>query len=204
MATPAQIQANRLNAQKSTGPSSVEGKAATRFNALKHGADAASQIIPGEDPEILADLTAEYYVQYRPEGPTEIALVETIVKADWNVRRFGRIETQLLNVLIDSQEPGDYPLGAAYVADAAGPGALQKVFRRQQAAQRDWYKARAELERVREQRATAVPASVQRQVSKPEPPKLLPANPPTMAALPHPRPIPGQNWVGSEPPEWRL
>ena len=36
MATPAQITANRLNAQRSTGPRSEEGKAASRFNALKH------------------------------------------------------------------------------------------------------------------------------------------------------------------------
>ena len=40
MATPAQIIANRLNALKSTGPRSAEGKAASRFNALKHAASA--------------------------------------------------------------------------------------------------------------------------------------------------------------------
>src|ERR1035437_7073149 len=33
MATPAQITANQANAQKSTGPRSVEGKSASRFNA---------------------------------------------------------------------------------------------------------------------------------------------------------------------------
>jgi hypothetical protein len=42
MATPAQIQANRLNAQKSTGPRSAEGKAASRFKRKRsrdsHGA----------------------------------------------------------------------------------------------------------------------------------------------------------------------
>jgi hypothetical protein len=50
MATPAQIAANRANAQKSTGPRTAEGKAASRLNALKHGLDAESLIIPGEDP----------------------------------------------------------------------------------------------------------------------------------------------------------
>jgi len=49
MATPAQIAANRTNAQKSTGPRSVEGKAASRFNALKHGMDAKSIVLPNED-----------------------------------------------------------------------------------------------------------------------------------------------------------
>jgi hypothetical protein len=58
MATPAQIAANQANAQKSTGPRSVEGKSVSRFNALKHGIDAASIVIPGEDPadyDALAD-----------------------------------------------------------------------------------------------------------------------------------------------------
>src|ERR1035437_7669571 len=59
MATPAQITANRANAQKSTGPRSVEGKSASRFNALKHGIDAASIVIPGEDPADYAALAAE-------------------------------------------------------------------------------------------------------------------------------------------------
>jgi hypothetical protein len=198
MATPAQIQANRLNAQKSTGPTSVEGKAATRFNALKHGADAQSSIIPGEDPELLAQLTSQYYEECRPQGPTETALVDAIVQSSWNMRRFARIENQLWSVLVAAQEPGDCALGAAYLADAAGPGALQKIFRRAQAAQRDWYKAHAELRRLQAERAAA---PVQPHAARPEP---LPAVPPIAAAPAHARPIPGQNWVGSEPPEWRL
>ena len=58
MATPKQTAANRLNAQNSTGPRSVEGKAASRFNALKSGIDAKAQVIPGEDPDQLEDLVA--------------------------------------------------------------------------------------------------------------------------------------------------
>src|SRR6266436_2439132 len=50
MPTEAQINANRLNAQKSTGPITPEGKARSSLNALKSGIDAWSHIIPGEDP----------------------------------------------------------------------------------------------------------------------------------------------------------
>jgi hypothetical protein len=46
MATPKQNQANRQNAQRSTGPRSAEGKAASRFNALKTGIDAKAQGTP--------------------------------------------------------------------------------------------------------------------------------------------------------------
>jgi hypothetical protein len=49
MASQKQTEANRLNAQKSTGPrgapSGPEGKAASSMNALKSGIDAKSQII---------------------------------------------------------------------------------------------------------------------------------------------------------------
>ena len=67
MATPAQINANRANALKSTGPRSVEGKSAARFNALKHGIDAASIVIPGEDPAEYEALAAHYLDEYRPK-----------------------------------------------------------------------------------------------------------------------------------------
>src|ERR1017187_4081401 len=66
MATPAQITANRANAQKSTGPRSVEGKSASRFNALKHSIDAATIVIPGEDPADYDALAALYLHEYRP------------------------------------------------------------------------------------------------------------------------------------------
>ena len=60
MATPAQILANRQNALKSTGPRSAEGKAVSRFNALKTGIDAKAQVIPGENPAELQALIDAY------------------------------------------------------------------------------------------------------------------------------------------------
>jgi hypothetical protein len=153
MATPAQIHANRMNAQKSTGPASVEGKAAVRFNALKHGGDAASLIIPGEDPAEFDWLRSQYHEQFCPVGPIEEALLDTIVRADWNQRRFARIEAQVIATLVAAVEPSDCALGAAFHHDAAGANALQKLFRRQQAAQRDWYRAIGELRAIQQQRA---------------------------------------------------
>jgi hypothetical protein len=69
MATLQQIEVNRLNTQESTGPLSAEGKAAVRFNALKTGIDAQSQVIPGEDPAALAALAAEYRDRFQPATP---------------------------------------------------------------------------------------------------------------------------------------
>jgi len=50
MASAAQVLANRLNAQKSTGPHTAEGKAAVAQNAVKHGLLAREVVIKGEDP----------------------------------------------------------------------------------------------------------------------------------------------------------
>jgi hypothetical protein len=150
MATPAQIAANRLNSQKSTGPRSANGKAAVRFNALKHGADAESRVIPGEDAAALDALSHAYHDQFQPAGPLEVFLVETIVRADWAQRRLSRIEADLLRHALG--ETDDASLGVVFQQDAAGSNALQKIFRRQQAAQRDWYRAVAELRRLQQAR----------------------------------------------------
>ena len=82
MATPAQVQANRLNEPKSTGPRSAEGKAAVRFNALNMALKAESLILPSEDQAQLEELRREYVEEFQPAGPVETALVEIIIGAD--------------------------------------------------------------------------------------------------------------------------
>ena len=49
MTTEAQTEANRANAQKSTGPRTPEGKAKVAQNALKHGLLAKQAVVVGED-----------------------------------------------------------------------------------------------------------------------------------------------------------
>ena len=95
MATPAQIQANRLNALKSTGPRSVEGKAVSCFNALKSGIDAKSLVIRGEDPAELETLAANYQLQFQPASPTEQFYVDLLTSTDWKLRRLRKVEAQL-------------------------------------------------------------------------------------------------------------
>jgi hypothetical protein len=153
MASPAQLLANDLNSQKSTGPSSVEGKAASSMNALKHGARSPALLICGEDPEALARLTAAYREHYQPVGPEEELLLDTIVHADWTQRRMARLEAEVFDALLAEAE--DATPGAAFLADAAGPNALQKIYRRQQSAQREWYRARGELSRLQQARHLA-------------------------------------------------
>jgi hypothetical protein len=95
MSTLKQIEANRLNAQKSTGPRSVEGKGASSQNALKSGIDAESLIIRTEKAEDLDALTAEYFARFRPQTPEERHYVDSLVRDDWQLRRLAKADAQI-------------------------------------------------------------------------------------------------------------
>jgi len=83
----AKIDANRRNAQRSTGPKSVEGKAASRANALTHGCCAQVIGIPGDDPSILAQRETLWQADLNPSGRAAQAYL--IHQA---VRRSGRLD----------------------------------------------------------------------------------------------------------------
>ena len=53
MATDAQIRANQQNAQKSSGPTSIEGKKKSSMNAVTHGIFSNIAILPGEDEAFI-------------------------------------------------------------------------------------------------------------------------------------------------------
>jgi hypothetical protein len=127
MSSQAQIDANRRNSQKSTGPTSPEGKAASSLNALKSGIHASSHIISGEDPAELEALTAAFLRHHRPAGPNQLALVDTLIAAEWTQRRLRRIEAELWayqigsldknltrDEFVDASFQHNSPLGHAY------------------------------------------------------------------------------------------
>ena len=106
MATPAQIAANRANALKSTGPRTPEGKAASRFNAMKHTLDAESVILPGEDPAAYQALIDAYHRDWDPQTPNETFHVETMIRSDWTRARLRRVEASLQRTLL-TESSGD-------------------------------------------------------------------------------------------------
>jgi hypothetical protein len=95
MATPKQIDANRRNATRSTGPRTAAGKAASSRNALQTGIFARSHVIFDEHHEDLDDLAYEYFQRFQPVTPEERSLVDTLVHAEWSLRRLRRIEPDL-------------------------------------------------------------------------------------------------------------
>ncbi|MHC4229966.1 MAG: hypothetical protein ACYSW0_21225, partial [Planctomycetota bacterium] len=83
MSTEAQINANRQNAQKSTGPRTAEGKAAVAHNALKHGLFSVDDVVFDESQQDYDQLKEKMLAEMRPAGYMELMLVERIVSLSW-------------------------------------------------------------------------------------------------------------------------
>jgi len=86
-----QIAANQRNAQKSTGPRTPQGRAASRMNALKHGILSKQVLVRGlildECESELEALHGRFWDELQPAGPLEEMLVDQIVTAHWRLRR---------------------------------------------------------------------------------------------------------------------
>jgi hypothetical protein len=100
MATEAQIDANRQNAEKSTGPKTAEGKRAVSQNAVKHGLFAHEATIHGEDRGDFDLFREAFLADLRPAGVMESMLAERIVSLSWRLRRAERMESQAIDDLI--------------------------------------------------------------------------------------------------------
>jgi hypothetical protein len=157
MASPAQINANRANAQKSTGPRSVEGKSASRFNALKRGIDAASIVIPGEDPAVYDSLAAQYLIEYCPQSASESFHVDTMLRADWQKRRLETVEGDLFRTIMT--ESPDNSLAAVLLAESPASKLLLRIQRQIAAFERTWHRANTEFRRARAEAESAPEAS---------------------------------------------
>src|SRR6202140_4316039 len=87
MATEKQFEANRQNAQKSTGPKTPEGRAAVRLNGVKHGLTAETIVLKGESQADFKNTPESFEAEPAPATPTEEALVVQLALANWRLRR---------------------------------------------------------------------------------------------------------------------
>ncbi|HEY1342692.1 MAG TPA: hypothetical protein VGF59_34555 [Bryobacteraceae bacterium] len=200
MSTLRQIEANRRNAQRSTGPRSAEGKAVSRLNALKSGIDATSHVIPGEDPAELEALAERYYQRWQPATPEEIFLLDAMIAADWLKRRMNKVEAQLWASTFDSDEP--HPLSDAFCRRDSTQIRLQ---RRLDAADRTFHRSLLALQRLQAERRKSpdipapdpLPAVSQPAAPKPTYPEIgfVPHSP----AEPPDTPLPPAAELGQRP-----
>jgi len=178
MATEKQIQANRLNAQKSTGPNTEQGKAVSRFNALQHGFRARAVVLPGEDPHEFAALCDAIAAQFEPEGVQEMMLAELIATAWWRMARLGIMEQGVYANERDghfAEKPFPEFVGIVFSMRREQFKTMSDIESR---LERTYYRAIRELEKLQQAR--------RRQHDSPE-------NPPQPQRVPDPQPAAPQS-----------
>ena len=90
------LQANKANAQHSTGPRTEEGKAASSMNAVRHGLTAKTLLLPGEDQAAYDKLAAGMLQDLKPFGTLESEMATRIIDISWRLQRASRFEVRIL------------------------------------------------------------------------------------------------------------
>jgi hypothetical protein len=93
--SPAQLAANRANAQRSTGPSTDAGRARSSQNAVKSALTGRTVLLPTDDRDEYARFLAAFQQQLKPVGQVECELVQIIVDCHWRLRRIQELEYAL-------------------------------------------------------------------------------------------------------------
>lgn len=99
MASEKQFEANRRNAQHSTGPRSPEGRAASARNSFKHGI-CVSDLTIATDPDSCAEVESlldRYFDHFQPSDPDEEDALEELVTCKIRLRHLRRVENGLFN-----------------------------------------------------------------------------------------------------------
>jgi hypothetical protein len=139
-----QIDANRENGKKG-GVKTPEGKAITRYNALKHGFLSDKILMKGEKRAELEAMLQRLKSDLKPQSEVELLLVDRIVSNVWRLRRLLALE--------EKETRNTYNGGLDRDADL--------FFRYETMLERGIYKALHELQRLQAARkGEAVPLPV--------------------------------------------
>ena len=92
MATEKQIEANRKNALKSTGPKTTDGKARSSKNAIKHGLTSEALVLGDEKADELKTRVDAWNTDLRPRNVAERALLTRAAESCWRLERCLRAE----------------------------------------------------------------------------------------------------------------
>ena len=93
-----QIEANRRNALRSTGPTTEDGKRRSRQNAVRHGLSAETIVEIVEDIDDYRGFEAAIIADYDARTAVERELVLRLASLLWRLRRATMIETELLRI----------------------------------------------------------------------------------------------------------
>ena len=98
-ASAAQVAANRLNAQLSTGAVTDAGKQTVSQNAIKHGLTGKFRVAPDESQEDFDELLAGFMQSEEPADQEEAQYIQSMAEATWLSRRAVRLQDQAVLAL---------------------------------------------------------------------------------------------------------
>ncbi len=90
--TDAQLEANRANAQLSTGPKTPEGKRRASLNSYRHGLSGQIHIATPEETAVFRKHCDAVRNELAPAGPTETFLAQSIAEDMWRLQRARALE----------------------------------------------------------------------------------------------------------------
>lgn len=151
-----QLEANRKNA-KLGGVKTEEGKAVSKYNALKHGILSQEVLLEGEDEKSLVEIGKKLRTELKPETELELLLVDRIVANTWRLKRALKGEKEMIEHDIDGVLDGEKDFGAALSYDFANYDSYGKFTRYETSLERGIYKALHELQRIQAARAGEKP-----------------------------------------------
>lgn len=170
MSTEAQIEANRENG-KLGGVKSEEGKATSRYNAIKHGILTKDMILSGESEAELIEFGQKIRKELKPASEIELLLVDRIIANSWRLKRALKAEKEMIETDIKGVIGSNQTFGAALSYDFANYDSYGKFTRYETCLERGIYKALHELQRLQAARAgqnVPLPVAIDVDVSKDE------------------------------------
>ena len=132
-----QIESNRRNAQSSTGPRTPEGKRRSCLNATRHGLTGQIVVLPSEDLNAYQTHCDDFVQEWRPVGPTEKHLVQTLADCQWRLHRAYSHE---------------HALYAEALVETEHSVAIDRIGRYASRIQRDYHNILRDIQNVQQQR----------------------------------------------------
>ncbi|MDP2638171.1 MAG: hypothetical protein Q8P26_03865 [Candidatus Levybacteria bacterium] len=181
MTTEEQIQANRENALLG-GVKTPEGKAISKYNALKHGLLSKEVFLEGEDEQVLIELTKRLRQELKPATEIEAILVDRIIANTWRLRRVLEVERNTMewqkfySEIKFEVDYGNKELKEKQELRKSSKrmivnSGIDQILRYETTIERSIYKALHELQRLQSTRAgekTPAPLAIDIDISKDE------------------------------------
>src|SRR5271154_3407292 len=91
----ARIDANRQNAQSSTGPRSEAGKQKSALNSVRHGFTGQTIVLPADQVEAYRNFSEGLLKELAPVGVHETALAHNIMGSRWRMHQIASMESAI-------------------------------------------------------------------------------------------------------------